>query len=323
MTLLLIAFLGVSLGADPGDGPTNVAATTGVLPLTDSEKNTTLAKEYQKLEAEDDTAQAEVDKWVRENDALKKTGGGLPEAELNERIRKRFEPIHKAYQEFIDRNPRHVQARLAYGNFLNERQDEAGARVQWEKALELDPKSPAAYNNLAGIYSETGQGKKAFEFFTKAIELNPAEGLYYHNFGDSLYVLRKVAMEHYHLSEQEVYAKAIGYYSNAARLDPRSFSFAWDLAQTYYVIRPLPTEAALNAWTNTLKIARDDTERESVYVHFARVKMLDGRLGEARKQIEVVTNPALSELKTRLLRSLEERERVGIPTNATPAAGVK
>jgi len=48
-------------------------------------------------------------------------------------------------------------------------------------------------------------------------------------------------MENYSLNEQQVYGKALGLYSNAFILIPGNFSFAWDLAQTYYVIKPLPT----------------------------------------------------------------------------------
>ena len=32
---------------------------------------------------------------------------------------------------------------MAYGSFLNDLQDEDGAREQWEKALALNPKDPA------------------------------------------------------------------------------------------------------------------------------------------------------------------------------------
>ena len=50
-----------------------------------------------------------------------------------------------------------------------------------------------------------------------------------------------------------------------------------DVAQTYYGIRPLRLEAALNAWTNTLKIANSDFEKEGVYIHLARLKLSAGR----------------------------------------------
>src|SRR5262249_15296560 len=119
---------------------------------------------------------------------------------------------------------------------------------------------------------------------------------------------RKSAMEHYSLNEQQIFEKALLLYSNAVRLAPQNFAFCWDYAQTYYALKPLLEEPALVAWTNTLRAARDQTERESGYLHLARVKMLAGRLAEARRQLNAVTNAAHSELKARLLRRIEEDE---------------
>jgi tetratricopeptide (TPR) repeat protein len=284
--------------------------------LTASVTNAAIEVEFQKLVTEDDTAQAEVDKWLRESKDLK--SGGNPDPELQRRIKERFEPVGRAYADFVRRHPNHARARLAYGNFLNDRQDELGAQAQWEKALELDPQNPAVYNNLANRYSESGPVRKAFEFFTKAIELNPSEPLYYHNFADSLCVLRKHAATYYAISENEVLAKAAQLYSNAVRLQPTNFTFATDLAQTYYSMKPLPTSTALAAWTNALQIAQGEPEREEALVHLARVKMLAGQLAEARAQLNVVTNEHCATLKANLLRAIEQREK--LPEGAGPAS---
>jgi len=116
-------------------------------------------------------------------------------------------------------------------------------------------------------------------------------------------------MTNYDLTEQQIYTKALGLYSNAFRLDPRNFSFAWDLAQTYYAIKPLPAEEALQTWTNALQIAQDEVDRENVYLHLARIKMLAGRYPEAKAQLNAVTNEHCLELKTLLIRSIQEREK--------------
>ena len=42
---------------------------------------------------DDDAAQAEVDQWIRDNDAAAAKGAGVPSADLKRRIRDRFEPI--------------------------------------------------------------------------------------------------------------------------------------------------------------------------------------------------------------------------------------
>ncbi len=291
--------------------------TTNFSPATAvAETNSAAEREYENILDADDAAQAEADKWIRENNDFRANGAGVPDAELNRRIRDRFEPVRKAYEEFIRRYPNHARARIAYGSFLGDLQDEAGAQQQWEKALELDPKNPAIYNNLAGTYSESGPAQKAFDYFSKAIELNPSEGLYYHNFGNSMFVLRKQAMQYYHLTEQQVFAKVLLLYSNAVRLSPENFPFASDLAQTYYAVQPFPADDALKCWTNALKLAHDDLERQGVYVHLARVKMVAGHLDEARAQLKEVSNENYGALKASLLRKMEEREHPS--TNSPP-----
>lgn len=284
--------------------------------------DTNAAAEFKTIEIADDAAQAEVDKWVGENKEMNAKGNGVDKAGLDRRIGERFEPVRKAYEDFLRRYPRDAHAHLAYGNFLHDRDDEHGARFQWEKALELDPANSATYNNLAGLYSESGPVNKAFEDFSKAIELSPTEAVYYHNFGDSLYVLRKRAAAYYGITEPEVYVKVVLLYSNALRLDPQNFVFARDLAQTYYSLKPLPADQALQAWTNALTIAREEVDRDDVYVHLARVQMLAGHFAEARAQLGAVTNPASLKAKANLLRNLEQREK-SETTDAGPVAGGK
>src|SRR6185369_5121215 len=155
-------------------------------------------------------AQSEVDNWIQENNQAKAKGRAVPDEELNRKIMQRLEPVKKAYEEFIRKHSDHARARLAYGGFLNDTKDEEGAQAQWEKALQLDPTNPAAYNNLAGRYAESGREQRGFEYFTKAIELKPDEPVYYENFGDALYVFRKKGMEYYKLDEQQVFAKVVG-----------------------------------------------------------------------------------------------------------------
>lgn len=314
MRLVLIGVLAATvaaIGAETGKSDLKPAVSP-TQPVTKA----SVQREFAKLEAEDDAAQAEVEKWKRES--AEKQNKDQADAELEERIKARLEPIQKAYRDFLKRHPDHAGAHLAYGCFLNERQDETGARQEWERALELDPNNAAIYNNLGGSYSEGGPAKKAFDYFNKAIELQPTEAAYYHNFGTTLYVLRKSGMNYYQVDEQGVFGKIIGLYSNAVRLDPQNFSFAVDLAQTYYSLKPLPVETALASWTNALHTARAETEREETYVHLARVKMLAGELAESRALLNLVTNATQAQLKANLVRAIELREGSKTPPTAEP-----
>src|SRR6185436_6955136 len=153
----------------------------------------------------------------------------------------------------------------------------------------------------------------SFEYYAKAIELNPAEPVYFHNFGTTVYLFRKDAKEFYNINEQQVFDKALNLYAKAMKLSPTDFPLATDVAQSYYGIKPLRAEEALKSWTNALAIAHDEIEREGVYVHFARINWMAGNNNQARAQLNSVTNEMYAELKKRIERNLE---RNYLETNA-------
>jgi Tfp pilus assembly protein PilF len=264
--------------------------------------------DFERLQALDDAAQAEVERWTHQSRGTGTNQSEKAIADLNRRVHERLEPVRKAYDEFLKKHPNYVQARLTYGNFLNDLGEESAAQEQWEKALSLDPKNPDALNNLAGRYSEIGPPEKAFEYYGKAIELNPTSAVYQVNFGDTLYVRRKAAMGFYHLDEDQVYAKALAHYSNAARLDATNYAFASKAAETYYTLKPFPAENALKAWTNALLRTHSEPERQEICIHLARVNMLAGHYTEARKILAGVTNEQCLKLKSNLLEALRTRE---------------
>jgi cytochrome c-type biogenesis protein CcmH/NrfG len=187
--------------------------------------------------------------------------------------------------------------------------------LQNETASQLDPKNPAVWNNLANYYCENGLLTNAFTDYAKAIELNPTESVYYENFATVVYLYRKDAREFYHINEQQVFDKSLALYRKAMQLDPDNFRLATDCADSYYEIRPLRTNEMLAAWSNALQIAHNDIEREGVYIHLARIKMLAGRYAEARAQLDAVTNSTYADLRHTIERNITERENKA--TNAS------
>jgi tetratricopeptide (TPR) repeat protein len=268
--------------------------------------NDPVEKDYEKLLELDDAAQEEVDKWIKDNNAFSNQGAGLSQAALSLKIEERFEPIRKAYEDFIRQHPKHSRALLAYGSFLGDTGNEGEAQQQWEKARELDPENPAVWNNLANYYGHRGPVTKAFVYYAKAIELNPKEPVYYQNFATTVFLFRKDAKEFYRINEQQVFDRALELYRKAVSLDPNNFPLATDLAQTYYGIKPPRYEEALKAWNDALKIANDDIERQGVYLHLARNQLLSGHLDEARKNRELVTHDMYKVLKERVTRNVQK-----------------
>ncbi len=321
MSNLLLGLLGALLATNQPAAVSNLVLRAAGVSVSVPDPNDPLEKEFQKVMDQDDAAQTEIDRWIRENEEFAAKDAGMPAAQLKRRIQLRLEPVRKAYEDFIELHPQYVRARVAYASFLGDTKDEESAEEQLEKALALDTNSPAIYNNLANIYGHIGPVKKAFEYYDKAIQLNPLEPVYYHNLGTTVYLFRNDAMEYYKITQPQVFDKTFELYSNAMRLDPDNFPLASDIAQTYYGIQPLRTEEALRAWTNALHIAHDEIEREGVYVHFARIKLLAGRFDEARAHLSAITNEMYGQLKGRLTRNLNLREQAA-KTNAAPAQAV-
>jgi tetratricopeptide (TPR) repeat protein len=277
-------------------------------------------EEYLKLLAQDDDAQTDADRWIREAGAFDSAGAGGSRETLIARIDARFDQIRKDYNRFLERHPNHARARLAFGSFLNETRDESGAVTQWERALEIDPTNPAAWNNLANHYGHRGPVKKAFEYYERAIELDPGEATYLQNLATTTYLFRKDAREHYGITEQEVFDRALELYRRAMALDPENFPLATDYAQTFYGIRPLRTEEALHAWNQALKLAHDQIERDGIHLHIARIQLLSGDLEQARSHLGIVTNQMYQTLKERLTRNLQEKATNSIPTGVPGTA---
>lgn len=280
-----------------------VTQTTG-LTVTVPDPNDPVEKEFTKIMQDDDMALDDVDRWIKENNAFAAKGAGVPASQLNSRIHGRLDQVRKEYEDFLRRHPDHARAHIAFGSFLDNIHEEDASVAELDKAREIDPKNPAAWNQLANYYGHRGPVKKAFEYYARAIELDPTEPVYYRNMATTVFLFRKDAMEYYHINESQVFDKALGLYESAVKLQPNDFELAHDLAQTYYGIKPLRVEPALKAWTNAFNVATDDIERQGIYIHYARIHILSGHFAEAQQNLNMVTNDFYNDLKKRVTKSL-------------------
>jgi tetratricopeptide (TPR) repeat protein len=334
---LLIGLLSALVATNPPAAVSNLVQKKTGLSVAIVDANDPVERAYRKLMEDDDTAQAEVDEWIQARNQSAIPQSDVEKAALNLRIKRRFEPIIKGYEDFLAAHPRHANARIAYGSFLNDIGEETAAETQWDKAREADPRNPAVWNNLANFYGHNGDVKKAFEYYAKAIELEPTEPVYYQNMATTVFLFRKDAMEFYKITEQEVFSKAMGLYRKALSLDPDNFSMAAELAQTYYGVKPPKfddtnatrqaelklADEAITAWQTAQKLTSNELEREGVHIHFARWQINAGRYEEARKSLAAVTNDLWAASRKTLLRKLDGREAAARGTNTPSTTGVE
>jgi tetratricopeptide (TPR) repeat protein len=318
---LILGLICACLAADPE--PKLKKSTPKAQATANAEKKDPIEEEYDKLVELDEATLKDVEKLSAEAEAFKTKGAAESKAVLAAKIEQRIEPVKKAYEEFLQKHPEHVDGRLAYGSFLNELGEEEDAIVQWEKARSLDPKNPSPWNNLANVYAHIGPIKKAFQYYEKAIELDATEPVYLHNLATVTYLFRKDAAESYRVDEEAVFNKALDLYRRAMKLDPGNILLATDYAQSFYGIKPMRVDDAVAAWNHALTLAKSDAEREGIYIHLGRVELNSGRFADAERHLALVKDPEMVEMRDRLKKNLEtkrseasDREKKSEPAKA-------
>ena len=271
--------------------------------VSSSSDTNLLGSELRRLEDLSTAAEREVQGWVQ---TASLGTNHVPEAEkeLNRRIDARLGTVQREYESLVAAHPTNDLVRVDYASFLSEvMRDEPAAQKQLETALLFNTNNADIFNNLANIYGHRGSVRKAFDFYTRAIQLNPRESVYYHNFGTTVFLFRTDVKEHYGLNEQQVFDKALDLYAKAMKLDSTNFDMASDVALTYYGIQPPRPDAALRAWTNALRAAQTPAQRQEAGLHLARLKIKAGQFQQARGILNTVTNQEHLDVKRHLERT--------------------
>ena len=183
--------------------------------------------ELQKIIDKDNQAQAEVDKWIRDQMTLNKDSEiQMDDPTLPLRVRDHFSEIKQLYEDYLSTHPDSMQGRLAYASFLSDIGNENDATVQWNKLIEKHPQNPVLWNNLGNSFAQRSAPEKAFSYYEEAIRLAPKEPLYVKNLAAVVYLFRREAMDYYLLNELQAIQLAQTLYEKAALMDPDDFVLA-------------------------------------------------------------------------------------------------
>lgn len=290
-------------------------ATTPSISQGTSATNDAVEAEFQALLARDDAAQAAASEMITNDEKAGDPLSAPLRVTLRARLDQKLQPVRDAYVDFLLRHTDHARGHLAFGSFLADIGEDSEALIHDEKARDLDPTNPAAWNNLGGLYARLERVARAFGCYEEAIRLNTNQASYPHSLGTLICLFPREASEHYHCKPSETLPKAVGLYETAIRLDPENFEYWQDLAETFYgatagpparpEIRDEWGKKALAAWTNALTRATIDIQREGVYLHMARWHLRLGDKESASKRLGQVSHHALLPLKGELLGVLD------------------
>ena len=232
------------------------------------------------------------------------------------RARQQMLQVRGTYERFLQDNPDHTRARNAYASFLRHIGDEKLAEEHWNQILASDEKNAAVHNNLARHLVFTAIEQKnassvprAFELIGKAIVLDSKQSLYHHNLATTICLYPNEAAQYFQRTPIIVLEMALKEYQAALKLDPKNFTIASELAESYLQILPIQTESAATAWKHALQLAQSERQKDSVHLNIAILEFKTGNRTAARQSLLKVSDKYFSEMKVQLQKQLSDSEK--------------
>ncbi len=263
-------------------------------------------REYRRLLASEKRALETVADWIQSDDAFEHfvRQNDIPDARLGLQIQTRYRSARDDYLSFLERHPEHVQARLAFGDFLEAVQDFPGAFHEWETVIRLAPDEPFSWERQARIAIINSDLAKTLDAYEKAIELDRQNWEYHYRLASIISLNRLQAARQLDISAEEVIMRAIGHYHAALRYNPSHYDSASELALIYTSLSPPQIDQGVAAWEQAARHAVDDLNREAAYLRIAETLIAAQRHTEARRQINRSSLPIYAAERKWLLRQL-------------------
>jgi len=145
---------------------------------------------------------------------------------------KEYDKAAKIYAQLAVENPEDEKFLLAAANCYDLKGDKKVAVGLYKKALDINPNSFVALQNLATIFYELKKYSKTIEFATLALQCQANNFAALLNLGNAYYALEK--------NEE-----ALKYYEETYKLNPNSYNVLLNLASTYYNLGKFPQAVEL------------------------------------------------------------------------------
>jgi len=236
-----------------------------------------------------------------------------------ERWKAHLKRLERDYQHFLHDHPQHARAMVAYGGLLYDDVDEDEGARWWEKAIAVDPREPYAYNDLANVYGHEGGAAKALRYYQTAIDLAPTEPVFRFNWATTCQLFRKESHAVYGWNVDEIFQHSMEQYRAARDLDPQNYDLSSTYAETFYQLPKPDWPGAYEAWQFCLRQPLDDSQREFVCGHLARVCVRRGRIDEAKQWLAKLPDNDHASVRRLIERKIAElSQKTGGSTTTNP-----
>ena len=198
--------------------------------------------------------------------------------------------------------PTDAEIKILSGLICLAQENTAEARICFQKALALDPRSVPALVNLANLETATGEYETAEKHYKRALELSPQNLDAHINYADMLYRQKRLpeALEEYRtavvidpgipeisnnlgviLKDIGEYEEALGLFFNAFNQRPETGEFSVNIAETLTLLHGQEPQTAVKIAQNWRRQAPDN----AFAVHICAA--LQGKLENENNQIYV------------------------------------
>lgn len=136
----------------------------------------------------------------------------------------------------------------------------------YNKAIELEPKKPEAFNMRGQWFQSTGRYNEAMAEFERAIQADPSSGIAYSNKGFILLQLSAQQAEQQQVSEKDQMDNmlaASALYNEAIKKDPECLEAHINLAMLYVQINQI--DNAINSYDTAISISTNKRDLATIY----------------------------------------------------------
>ena len=215
-----------------------------------------------------------------------------------------IEQVCRGYEELLRANPKFAEGHAAYGYLLGKLDQKKQSIAMLLKANQLDADQPLVKNQIGNYLAEEGRPLEALPYYVAALKLAPNEPLYHYQLGTLMYEARDDFLKSGEWRQEAIDRAIHEAFRQAAELAPERIEFTYRYAESFYHFDPPDWEGALKAWSTLELKAPTDVERQTMRLHTANVLIKQGKTDEARRVLETVTDPALTNPKEKLVAQL-------------------